>query len=361
MEQRDVADEEHDGTVGGRGDAEARSRRSRRFHWRRGWRARAAAARGRGRTSRRRAPASRRRPPASRPAAAPIPSSAATRGSLRPAGPSARAMAAAAARSARVPALEPGAVAAAATSSASRAARGSAGRRSATAPPGSCQAFSGSKRHLQRLVRARQPGRSGLEVGRSPTRSDELAARAAAAHRGRAGARRSGRSPPGRGGRRTAGRPAAGCPRGRRTRRARRRARGRARRGRRRSRRAGAPRARRAARRRAPAAGRRRRAGASPTGAPPAPAAAWLVVGQRPVGHERLAQREVQVHRAGPAADARSRTARHASWRSQRSRSGVAGCVVDLEVPLGGAAVELDLVDRLPGAERRAARAGGRR
>ena len=78
--------------------------------------------------------------------------------------------------------------------------------------------------------------------------------------------------------------------------------------------------------------------------------AAAVVVGQRPVGHERLAQREVQVHGAGPAADGcPERAARELAQPAQPLRRG--GVRVDLEEPLGRAAVELDLVDRLPGAE----------
>ena len=95
----------------------------------------------------------------------------------------------------------------------------------------------------------------------------------------------------------------------------------------------------------------RRVAGGARARHPRAPAgAAAVVVGQRPVGHERLAQREVQVDRAGAAVDrGPERAARELAQPPQPLRRG--GVRVDLEEPLGGAAVELDLVDRLPGAE----------
>ncbi len=81
-----------------------------------------------------------------------------------------------------------------------------------------------------------------------------------------------------------------------------------------------------------------------------AAAAAGLVGGQRRVEHERLAQREVQVDRAGPALQ--RGPVRAAGELAQPAHPlGRRGVVVDLEEPLGGAAVELDLVDRLPGAE----------
>ena len=87
-------------------------------------------------------------------------------------------------------------------------------------------------------------------------------------------------------------------------------------------------------------------------GRPPArPPPLGSSAGSGGVEHERLAQREVQVHRARAGPSSAVQNARQASWRSQRMRSGVAGCVVHLEEPLRGAAVELDLVDRLPGAE----------
>ena len=81
-----------------------------------------------------------------------------------------------------------------------------------------------------------------------------------------------------------------------------------------------------------------------------APAAAGLLLGQRRVEHERLAQREVEVHRAGAAVERGPERA--AGELAQPAHAlGRGGVVVDLEVPLGRAAVELDLVDRLPGAE----------
>ena len=66
-------------------------------------------------------------------------------------------------------------------------------------------------------------------------------------------------------------------------------------------------------------------------------------------GRERLAQREVEVHRSGAAAGGRPvGTAREGAVVD----GGVAARVVGahLNEPLGGAAVELDLVDRLPSA-----------
>ena len=87
-----------------------------------------------------------------------------------------------------------------------------------------------------------------------------------------------------------------------------------------------------------------------PRAAAGAPAAAGLLLGQRLVEHERLAQREVEVDRAGAAVERGPERA--AGELAQPAHAlGRGRLVVDLEVPLGRAAVELDLVDRLPGAE----------
>ena len=103
-----------------------------------------------------------------------------------------------------------------------------------TAPAGSCHAVSGSKRDLQRVPSPASHARSGLDVGRSPTRSTSSGASAAPTRR-RAAARRSARSRPARGARPTAARPAAAArPRSANAGERRRRAAGRARRGRRR-------------------------------------------------------------------------------------------------------------------------------
>jgi hypothetical protein len=82
----------------------------------------------------------------------------------------------------------------------------------------------------------------------------------------------------------------------------------------------------------------------------PAAGAPAVVLGQRPVVDQRLTQREVQVDGAGAAVDgAPERAAGELPQPAQPLRRG--GVRVDLEEPLGGGAVELDLVDRLPGAE----------
>ena len=84
---------------------------------------------------------------------------------------------------------------------------------------------------------------------------------------------------------------------------------------------------------------------------PPVGAAGRVLDRQRPVEHERLAQRQVEVHGAGPPVDARStRRGRRARASSARARR-VASMRPDLDEPLRRAAVELDLVDRLPGAD----------
>ena len=218
-----------------------------------------------------------------------------------------------------------------------------------TAPAGSCQALSGSKLTCSASSPASHV-RSGLEVGRSPTRSTR-SGRVRARPR-RAAARRSARSPPGRGGRRTAARPAAGSP----------------------------PRSAKAA-----SEARQARVALRPAGDddrvrarlelfreafeqprrglaqrprprhPRPPAVAAGRRSRRPARRRRRARsgsrkREVQVHRPGPPVDrGPERAAGELAQPLHARRAG--GVVVDLEVPLGGAAVELDLVDRLPGAD----------
>ena len=334
-----------------------RPRPCRRSRSRRGWRARAAASsRAPGRTSRRRGPASRRRRTASPSAGSRAPSSAATRGSLSSSAPSVarsrrrrrgRRRASRRARRGRGSARD-----------GARPARSSsvrAGRRRAawpTTPAGSCHALSGSSATCRRRRGRASHARSGLDVGRSPTRSTSSGARAAPKRRvaqqrvvvGDRGRRRGARPTAGR--RAAASRPrsanaASAAPS----------------RGSRSSRPATSTRARaplelarRARRRRSARAarcGRARVTHGRPSGAP---AAAGLVVGQRLVEHERLAQREVQVHRArtaverGPerAAGERAHPAHPLGRRRVSSTS---------QEPLGRVAVELDLVDRLPGAD----------
>ena len=185
-----------------------------------------------------------------------------------------------------------------------------AGRRrrsSPTAPAGSCQARLGVEADLQR-VEPRQPRAQRLGGRQVADAQHEVRARARPAPR-RAAARRSGRSPPGRGGRRTAARPAAGSRRARRRRRA-----------------AAASRGSRSERPATTIAfGRAASSSVEPVQQPrrglaqrprprhprPPAVAAGRELDVRhavAVGHERLAEGEVQVHRAGAAVDARSRT-----------------------------------------------------
>ena len=347
--ERDVADVQDDRAVAGRGGAErGRDRAVDPVRAavgedpRRRRRARRRTSRGRGSASRRRRTASPRRGSAST-------SSAATRGSLS-SSPSVAAIAPAAARSApRQRSSHAGSPASRCSGvSAASVARGLAAMRAPTTPAGSCHAPSASSATCSASSSPASHARSGFEVGRSPIAQHELgrAARRRAARR--AAARRSGRSRPVRGARPTAGRRAAGSARRRRTR-----------------------------RRASPSAGSRssrpatitaRGAGASGTRRQLAPAPATTGCGdprpaagaaagarvlgrQRRVEHERLAQREVEVHRARAGRRARSSTARHASARIQRTRSGVASCVPTSTNHLAAVAVELDLVDRLAGAD----------
>ena len=208
----------------------------------------------------------------------------------------------------------------------------------------------GVERDLQR-VQPRQPrGAAAWRwAGRRPAARDPGACPRPSPDR--AAARRSARSPPARGARPRSARPAAARPRARRTRPPSRPAAGRARLARRRrsgvAARAAPPRGPRAAGRRRPARQRPRHP------RPPAVAPGDDLDVRHAVGtvrDQRLAQREVQVHRAGTPVD--RRVERAAGELAQPADAGRAGrVVVDLEVPLGGAAVELDLVDRLPGAD----------
>ena len=214
----------------------------------------------------------------------------------------------------------------------------------ATAPAGSCHAC-GVEREL-RASRARAARRAaawrsggrrraarGRARGRPPTRRRAAARRSARRRGAAARAATAGRRAAAAG---ASARPASASPRP-----------GSARRGRRRDRarvRVDAARRRRAA----PAAARRDAGRVDPRAAAGA-AAARLRVGQRRA-HQRLAQREVEVHRARAAVDRGPERAAgeqaHPAHALGRRR-----VVVDLEEPLGRAAVELDLVDGLPGAE----------
>ena len=104
--ERDVAGQQHDRARRSPRRRRRRSRSCRRSRSRRGWRARAAASRAPGRRSRRRAPASTRRRRAWPRAAAPAPSSSATRGSLS-SSPSSSAIAARRARVGVAPGRRP--------------------------------------------------------------------------------------------------------------------------------------------------------------------------------------------------------------------------------------------------------------
>ena len=70
---------------------------------------------------------------------------------------------------------------------------------------------------------------------------------------------------------------------------------------------------------------------------------------QLAVGRQRLAQREVEVHHSGAALE---RCPVSAAGERAHPAQPLGRCVVhaDLEEPLGGAAEQLQLVDRLPGA-----------
>ena len=197
--------------------------------------------------------------------------------------------------------------------------------------------------------------RSGLEVGRSPDAQHELGRVGRGEARRRAAARRSARRRPGRGGRPRAGRRAADSRRRPRTRS--------------RGARAAGRRARRA-RRRAPAGVARcaasvergaRRARARGTRDPRPPVRAARVVGAA-ARRATSGSRSGKFRWTGPGRPSSAvQNARQASVRIQRSRSGVGLVRADLEEPLRGVAVELDLVDRLARRRPRAAPAGDRR
>ena len=177
-------------------------------------------------------------------------------------------------------------------------------------------------------------------------------ARAPPPSRGRAAARRSARSRPARGGRRRSARPAAAR--------------------RPRSAKAATAAARRGSRSARPATtiGLRRiaqlvlEADQQPLRGHAHRAAAASPTGARPRGPGRSRRpaprhRRARAARAARSSGAPGRDARRSRCRTRGRRAGAASAaraarrrmVVDLEVPLGGAAVELDLVDRLPGAD----------
>ena len=202
--------------------------------------------------------------------------------------------------------------------------RGSAARIVATAPAGSCQAPSGSKRELQGVVEPVQPAAQRLGGGEVADAEHEARARARRPTRRRAAARRSGRSRPAPRRAPDSGSASSGIAaqlgeagqRGG-------RAAGRARRGRPRSPRAGAPAA--PSRRRVDQ--RRRRLGGDrgprdPRA--PAVAAAGSSSGSGASSTSGSRRRSSGARgRGGPSSAVQY--ARQASWRSQRSRSGVAG------------------------------------
>ena len=169
---------------------------------------------------------------------------------------------------------------------------------------------------------------------------------------GRAAARRSARSRPGRGGRRTAGRRAAARRRARRTPPASRRGAGRARSARRRSARRSRSRSSSSRPSISRGAGLAQRAGARHPRASAVAPRDDLDVRHAVAPSGSSGSRSEKLRCTGPGRPSTAvQNARQASWRSQRTRGGARRVIVDLEVPLGGAAVELDLVDRLPGAD----------
>ena len=170
VQQGDVADHRHTGPATRR-PRRRRSTRSRRSRWPLGWRASAVPAgaprriaRGRGSASRRRRTRSRRLP-ASRPGAPPP----AARTAHRPA----RARSPRRRRRRRTSMSNPARIGAGSGLEARSAASGSPSSISVTAATGSCQAPSGSRASCSVAVTVRDSSqvRSGLEVGRSPTRN----------------------------------------------------------------------------------------------------------------------------------------------------------------------------------------------
>ena len=221
-----------------------------------------------------------------------------------------------------VPALEPGAVALLELD-APRAWR--AGRRRGSWPRrrrGPATRSRGRTRPAApRPCRAARRAAASRSAGRR--RAARAAARAGPPTRGRAAARRSARSRPGRGGRRTAGRPAAGSPRARRTPAS-----------------AGPSAGSRSAR---PATSTACGRASSSARSPSTTACGGSPAARGRVTHGRPPARPLSSSGSGPSGTSGSRSAkfrctgpgrpptavqnaRHASWRSQRSRSGVAGC-----------------------------------
>ena len=336
-----------------RGRRRRRWTRCRRSRSRRGWTAPGRAFRGPGRTSRRRGPASTRRRRTSLPAGSRVPSSAATRGSFRPAGPTTSAIAPRGGRSA---ACQPSSqlVSLRRLGSFRRArpavARGSAAMIVPTTPAGSCHAASGSRLDLQGVepaeprpqrLRRRKVADAEHEVGSVGGGPAAVAQqrvvvrdrrRAAPGARQRLGQQRE----PGALGERRDRLPEPGIalrPAGHHHR--------------------PGPRAQLVRERRRAAVGR---LGADPRARDPRPPALApghdLDVGHSvgAVRHQRLTQREVQVD--GPGAPFDRRPERAAGELAQPAHPrGRRRVVVDLEVPLGRAAEQLDLIDRLPGAD----------
>ena len=326
----------------GRRDRRTPRRPCRRSRSRRGWRARVGpASPDRRRTPRRRGSASRRRRTGSRRPGATPPA----RGP--PAAPTARHRASA--RSRRPGRVVGGAPRLPASLARCRRLAPSRARRRLriripTTASGSCQVAVGIERDLRRSATGPATPAAAWTSGRSPMLKTNWGG-GPRRTRGRAAAGRSGRSQPARGGRRTADRRAAGS-----------RAR--------------------AAKLGQPARGlgvavatgddqhaaRRRRA--SRTAAPGLPAARTITYGRPPlrpvassgsgsgpIEHERLAQREVEV-------DGSRRTlGRRRSRRGRPACGSTAGARrrrlvdADLEEPLDRVAVQLELVDRLSGAD----------
>ena len=213
VRERDVADQQHHGLVGPRPPPRTRSTPCRRCRWRRGWRAPAALGSRPGSTARRRGSASRRRRTGSPPGAATRPGAGATSGSDS-SSPSASASARGRAASASVQAVSQAGSAAGSRWPARRVERR---HRVAGVDVGDHRGgvLPGSRRDPARAARRRDSeasqARSGLEVGRSPTRTTS-SGRTRSAKPGRAAAGRRWRSRSRRGGRPTAGRRAAASP-----------------------------------------------------------------------------------------------------------------------------------------------------
>ena len=289
------------------------------------------------------------------------PSSAARRGSLS-SSPRVASIAAPARRSASVhplaQALSPGA---ARRASAASVGGGLVGHDEVDDLRGVLPGAVGVEQHLHR-VQAGKPRPQRLGRGQVADAHDDLGPGGLRRRPRRAAARRSGRSPPRRCARPTAGRPAAASPPPARRPRppgpaATARAggpaiAGRAPRGRPpRCRGARGPRSARASRRRPPRRRRRARLAthARPSGLPPPSAGPRSSGSSGRVEDERLAQRQVQVHRARPALERRPHgAAGQGAHPAQPLRRRLVHA--DLGEPLHRVAVELDLVDGLAGA-----------